>query len=416
MVRYALGKLSHQLTLPQRPNINEPVDWQAKWKVQNQPWRTEREIDVQRQSYLAKRRSVPPDIKQGIYPFKDIKIKLSRADVEWLLVTHENEHGPVVWSDENQRDRKGLDMRGADLRQVDLHNLPLTRIRGGLYLPHLQGMPHKNNLLRPSEEQYNKALVLLEGANLAEAHLEGAYLYGAHLEGAILSAACLKGVNLENATLCDEKQHIGPLLADAQWNDVNLAVVKWEQLNMLGDEYEAKQKKSNGKMKDRNTRLVQYEAAVRANRQLSVALQGQGLNEDAARFAYRAQLLQKGVFWFQMLKHNSILRQRVQTMGAWLFSWFLFLVAGYGYRLWRSFVTYGLVIVGFATTYYLLGPHLVWNEAIVISLTAFHGRGFFPEQFKPGDPQAMVAALEALVGLIIEITFIATLSQRFFGK
>jgi hypothetical protein len=66
--------------------------------------------------------------------------------------------------------------------------------------------------------------------------------------------------------------------------------------------------------------------------------------------------------------------------------------------------------------YFVLGPHLAWNEAIVIRMTAFHGRGFFPEEFKPGDPQALVAAIEALVGLLIEVTFIATLTQRLFGK
>jgi len=49
-------------------------------------------------------------------------------------------------------------------------------------------------------------------------------------------------------------------------------------------------------------------------------------------------------------------------------------------------------------------------------LTAFHGQGFFPEQFHPGDPQAFVAAIEAFVGLLIEITFIATFTQRLFGK
>ena len=47
---------------------------------------------------------------------------------------------------------------------------------------------------------------------------------------------------------------------------------------------------------------------------------------------------------------------------------------------------------------------------------AFHGRGFFPDQFHPGDPQALVAAIEAFVGLLIEVTFIATLTQRLFGK
>lgn len=54
-----------------------------------QPWRTEPEIDAERQTYLAERRSIMPDIKQGIYQLK--YIKLNRADVEWLLGTHEQE-------------------------------------------------------------------------------------------------------------------------------------------------------------------------------------------------------------------------------------------------------------------------------------------------------------------------------------
>ena len=72
------------------------------------------------------------------------------------------------------------------------------------------------------------------------------------------------------------------------------------------------------------------------------------------------------------------------------------------------------------TAYSVLGltgaHHLQWYEALVVSLTAFHGRGFFSEQFKPGDPQAIIAAIEAVVGLVIEISFIATFTQRFFGK
>ncbi len=51
-----------------------------------QLWRTEPEIDTERQRYLAERRAIAPDIEQGIYPFRGIK--LSRADVEWLLATH----------------------------------------------------------------------------------------------------------------------------------------------------------------------------------------------------------------------------------------------------------------------------------------------------------------------------------------
>ena len=110
---------------------------------------------------------------------------------------------------------------------------------------------------------------------------------------------------------------------------------------------------------------------LRANRQLATVLRTQGLNEEADRFAYRAQVLQKRVSWFQMLQPKVLIKQRIQAFGALLFSWFLFLLAGYGYKPGRSFLAYLLVIVGFATTYYLLGSHLAWNEAIVISMTAF---------------------------------------------
>ena len=95
---------------------------------------------------------------------------------------------------------------------------------------------------------------------------------------------------------------------------------------------------------------------------------------------------------------------------------FLDLLSGYGYKVGRCFFAYAFVIGVFAMIYHLLGSHPAWNEAIVISMTAFHGRGFFPDQFKPGDLQALVAAIEAFVGLLIEVTFIATLTQRLFRK
>ena len=41
-----------------------------------------------------------------------------------------------------------------------------------------------------------------------------------------------------------------------------------------------------------------------------------------------------------------------------------------------------------------------WNEASVISMTAFHGRGFFSAVFQPGDLQAAEAAL-ALLRLLV---------------
>jgi hypothetical protein len=134
---------------------------------------------------------------------------------------------------------------------------------------------------------------------------------------------------LENALLGDEK-HGFASLADVHWGNVNLSLVEWSAVRMLGDEDRVRQSKAVArKAKLQDELLSELLAAVRANRQLAVALQTQGLNEDAARFAYRAQVLQKRVFWFQMLQKGAKPRQRAQALGAWLFSWFLFLLAGY---------------------------------------------------------------------------------------
>jgi hypothetical protein len=62
------------------------------------------------------------------------------------------------------------------------------------------------------------------------------------------------------------------------------------------------------------------------------------------------------------------------------------------------------------------GQALTWSEALVISMTAFHGRGFLSSVFQPGDLQAAVAAVEAFIGLLIEIVLIATFPQRFFAR
>jgi hypothetical protein len=81
-----LGALNNnndvQKSALQRPTSNDNEEWKAYWEAQGQPWRTEQEIDRERQKYLNERRSITPDIKQGIYPFKNIK--LARSDVEWL--------------------------------------------------------------------------------------------------------------------------------------------------------------------------------------------------------------------------------------------------------------------------------------------------------------------------------------------
>ena len=122
--------------------------------------------------------------------------------------------------------------------------------------------------------------------------------------------------------------------------------------------------------------------------------------------------------------------RRQKRYGSYLFSVFLDLIAGYGYKPKRSLVWYLVVISGFAICYYLITQclkdhtyHLAWYEALIFSITSFHGRGFFQLTQSPGTsaavlatPVAVLAALEAIVGLIIEIGFIATFTQRYFGK
>jgi uncharacterized protein YjbI with pentapeptide repeats len=527
---------------PSRPKGEDRDEWSAYWKAQGQSWRTEPEISQERQEELARCRATPADIEKGIYPFGGKK--LDRADVEWLLATHENGRGPVIWSDEKQRDRRGIDLHGADLRSdgnkaVDLRNLPLTRLRGAVTFDEYYAMSEELRIkariqlkgadLRGaqlegadlseaqlegadlSEAQLEGADLFeaqlegaylrgaqlkgadlfeaqLEGADLSEAQLEGAgligaqlkgaYLIGAQLKGAYLRGAKLKGANLSEAQLegahlsraqlegahlsraqlegadlfeaqlegahlrgvtLSKEDSIGPFLADVQWGTTNLAVVDWSQVVLLGEEHVARQKNENDEKKTKNRRLEEYQQATRANRQLAVALLGQGLNEDAVRFAYRANALQRKVFWYQlfvtktrqgrkepktrweMLKKRFVaLRQRVQRFSSYIFSLFLDVLAGYGYKPERTVGWYLFMVLGFALAYALFGHLPFWPDALVYSLTSFHGRGFLPnldgQIVTLHYPLVVMAAFEAVIGLLIEISFIATFTQRFFGK
>jgi hypothetical protein len=120
---------------------------------------------------------------------------------------------------------------------------------------------------------------------------------------------------------------------------------------------------------------------------------------------------------------------QVPALRHWLFSGFLDGIAGYGYQPQRSVHTY-LVVLAVLTGLFLLASHgvltfglppsqlddLTWYEALIVSVSSFHERGFFQWLQSAGDPIAILAALEAVFGLIIEISFIATITQRFFGR
>jgi uncharacterized protein YjbI with pentapeptide repeats len=493
-----------------RPTSDDPKQWQTYWTTQGEPWRTEPEISPERQQELAQRRdTIQTNIEKGIYPFKEVR--LSRADVEWLL----HEHHPIDWSDEAQRERDGLDLRGAllnktvDYQPTNLRALPLSRTRfalnddewfgatpeqqeaatahlegANLRDAHLEGASLRDahlewaDLYQAHLEGADLHLAHLEGASLRDAHLEGAFLRDAHLEGADLTAAHLEGADLtaahlegadltaahlegadltaahlEGKTLSDADYqriqaakgefgitvpqqlppadlrlaffneattlndlivgdaHQSAYLADVRWGGVNLAVIPWttQNITILGDEATARKTKDNqGKQKEREQRIREWEAAVRAYRQLAVALRAQGMNEIADRFAYRAQLCQRRVLRLQ------------RRIGGYLWSHFLNGLAGYGYEPLRTVLAYLVLIIGFALAYMQFGMidgHAFhFDEALVYSLTSFHGRGFFPGSLKLDDPIVKMAAGEAVTGLLIEISFIATFTQRFFSR
>ncbi len=429
------------------PRMNR-AEWAAYWKSMGQEWRTEPEIDLERQQFLIERLAIEVDLDAGIYKFRGVK--LNCADVEWLLANHENGHGPVDWRNSEHLRRIGIDLRGADIRGADLRGLPLSHMLGGL------NSRERNR----AQEVRDMAAVHLEGANFSEAHLERAELYMAHLEradffkahlaGASLRKAHLEGASLRLAYLAavegetkNEKIHSNyysstrPLrpadlravffdnvtdlrnahlgsekhgfvqVSDVHWGDVNLAIVDWSLITQLGDEGRARAQ-SFEKRVEQETLIESYREAVRANRQLAVALQGQGLNEEAAQFLYRAQVLQR-----------EVVRLQGRT-GAYVFSAFLDLLAGYGYKPIRSLRAYLLVIACFAVINFILGhifgPVLSPIGALVFSITSFHGRGFFPGGIALDDPITIMAAIEAVIGLTIEISFIATFTQRFFGN
>lgn len=404
--------------------------WRLYWGALDTPWRTEPEIDETRQSYLAERRAITPDIERGVYPFKEMA--LTRADVEWLLVTHESGgmHGPVAVNDPTHSGREGLDLRGAQLAGVDLSRLPLVALRAGLTqdeadiygrdLSHAAAARLVGAQLRFAHlERACLARARLERANLEGASLMGADLSGARCEGVLFKRADLSGAYLRGASF-NERSNLNEMrlqdatygaarMADIRWTGTNLAVVDWEHVTRLGEEQRAVQT-ARGKMRgSRADILRRYSAAVRAYRQLATALRAQGLNEDADRYAYRAQKLQA-----------VVLRGKRQWL-RWLGASLLDLVAGYGYHPLRSALTYLLVVGGFAAAYYALGqsvaPALGPLDALIFSLTSFHGRGFSPgAAITLHSPLTILAAIEAVVGLLIEIIFIATFTQRFFAR
>jgi hypothetical protein len=134
-------------------------------------------------------------------------------------------------------------------------------------------------------------------------------------------------------------------------------------------------------------------------------LRSQGLNEEAARFTYRGQLIQREVL------------RREKNWLAWLYSWILDLVAGYGYKPLRFFIAAITILVFFGIIYFILGllnpTHLTILNAFVTSV-----QYFLTPDFKNlfANVRGTFGAIEELFGIFIAAILIAIVTNRILNK
>ena len=375
---------------------------------------------------------------------------LSHADLKGTILVEAHMEGVILsgarleWAELAGADLTGAELAGANLVAAGLTgaNLSHADLKGAnlwdadlkgadLSGAHLEGA----NLLRARLEGADLSGARLEGTDLSEAHLEGADLSGAHLEGANLSGAHLNHVTLSQVT----------------FDNTNLAVVKWGEVRKLGNELRAE----GGRGVD-----PQYScsAAARIYRALSIKLRSQGII-DAARFHYRSEVMERKALFYETrgLLFSWRFYHAPLPFARWLVSWVLGMFMGYGDYISRLFLTYAGVVVAFAAvylglTYQPAAGHpltmLPWPrafaavswvrdlvsfwlvrfpaaysaastkyklDALVFSVTAFHGRGLQVQPWSQQDVVIWWAGVEAVLGLLIEALFVAAFARRVTG-
>jgi uncharacterized protein YjbI with pentapeptide repeats len=457
----------------QRASQETQQDWEAHWEAQGQSWRREPEIDQERQQFLRQRLEIEIDEAQNIYPFQDITLK--RNDLEWLIQKHK---GKSVGHEEHLQ---GLNLQKAILDYTDCEGLPLegahfedAKLEGANFRhAELKGAHFESAKLkgvnfwgaklegahfRAAElEGVHFELAKLEGAHFGSAMLEGAHFWDAELKGADFRLAKLESVNfwgaklegvnfgsakLEGADFGSAKleganfgsaivvttQGIGPMVADVTgWDERSLPLREWSAVKLLGDEAEAKKRRdSQRKVKDATTRFEEYFAATRAYRQVATAVEGMGRKEEAEKFAFRAQVMQRKMHWWSIWQRKRAFWQRLGDLWAWVFSGVLALLSGYGYRFGRSFSWYIGILLSFAWLYIHLSQsvpphstipdHLSWLDACILSVSDMVGRGFFRQDVTLSDPYAGWSVLEGMIGVFMDVVLISTLTQRLFKK
>jgi Pentapeptide repeats (8 copies) len=328
---------------------------------------------------------------------------MSRPNLRGARLFHTNLTGAHLGRvDFSNADLTGANLKNADLDMANLSNADLSG--ANLSSADLSRTNLSNVTLFRADLQNAD----LSGANLSKASLTQTDLSGARLFQVDLQGASLERAFLNAETVLDESSLSTTIcVLSARWNGAPLDKINWLQAPTLGDEPTMESlKETTGKV-----RAAQYREAARAYHGLVVALREQGLAEPASRYHMREMVMQRNALWQQ------------RNYGGWLLNILLSTVAGYGEKTERALFAYLGVVSLFAALFWLLTnflhtpgqPSLNIGEAIVLSLSSFHGRGFFTNTIQLGDPLAYAAAFEAVSGLFIELVFIATFSRRFLG-
>ncbi len=182
-----------------------------------------------------------------------------------------------------------------------------------------------------------------------------------------------------------------PQVADVVWGDVNLtAVTGWGVKS--GDETRA----------EGSSDPVLYDRAARSNRQLAVQLRRQGMSDASDFYGYHAKLCEIRSF----VLHGSYIRLVGSALLAGLCGW--------GFKPGRTVLWYLATLFLSWGGYLLTVPHLSGWQDLVLSVSSFHGRGVFVSNLQSlSRPASVLVVIEAVIGLLIEATFVATFTQRF---
>ena len=253
---------------------------------------------------------------------------------------------------------------------------------------------------------------LLHMANLSGARLQGASLWGAQLQGAALWGARLQGVDLYN---------VGSL-EGVHWSDALLdhTRIKRETLGQrIGDELTADKKKTPR----------QYHLAKEAYLLLKNNFNQIGRYEDASWAYVKEQQMEKMQFHWEWRAHGWRVWRAWDSFWPWFRNWFYELLTGYGERpilplLWAG----GLAVVFFPLLYWAIGARedhargftswspsdidwAGWGDSVVFSLVSFGTLSF--TQLQPdGTLPTVIAAFEAMVGVLLFALFVFTLGNR----